>query len=307
MPRVAIVTTSFPRAEGDADGHFVATEAFALARTHEVVVVAPGPLAHGAGPVRVVAVDGGDAFGAPGLAARLRSDPRRAFAAARFFGALRARVHALEADELVVHWPFPTALALGDATVHHRTTLVSHGACVRALLAMPAALRVACTDRLLRGTTRWRFVSEALRASLADALPVRLRTPLAERSFVEAAALELPARAELGPPWPRPAYVVVGRLVASKRVHAALAYAARTESIRTHEIVVVGDGPDRSTLEAAARELGLTVTFTGALSRKDALGILANSTGLLFASKLEGLSSVCREAAHYGVPVVPVP
>ena len=307
MSRVVVVTTSYPRGAGDADGHFVATEARTLALAHEVTVVAPHASSRALAGPPVVALAGGDAFGAPGVVARLREDPRRVLGAARFFGSLAARVRALEPDRLVVHWPFPTALALGALPGRVPTTLVSHGACVRALVAVPKALRAACVERLLAGETRWRFVSAELRDTLAAALPRALQAHLLARSFVEPAALDLPPRSVLGAPWPRPAHVIVGRLVASKRVADAITYVSRTPHIQRMDLVVIGDGPERPRLEAQARALGVRAHFTGMLPREEALGILAHSAGLLFASRSEGLSSVCREAEHYGVPVVTVP
>ncbi len=202
-----------------------------------------------------------------------------------------------------MHWPFPTALVVD----HPRVTLVSHGACVRALLALPAPARAGAVERLLRRGARWRFVSEALRDRLAVSLAAPLRARLEARSFVEAARVVFPARADLGPPWPRPAYVVLGRLVPSKRVDAALTYAARTPTIRDHDIVLVGDGPERPRLTALGDRLGLRVHAIGARPRREALGLLAGAAGLLFASQDEGLSTALREAAHYGVPVIAVP
>ena len=307
MSRVVVVTTSYPRVGADADGHFVATEARELARAHEVIVVAPCAPRHPDPRVTVVDVPGGEAFGAPGLASRLREDPRRSLAALRFFSSLATRVRALEPDRVVVHWPVPTALMMGDVTAHLPTTLVSHGACVRVLSRIPPPLRVACVKRLLRGDTRWSFVSTSLRDELLAALPADTAASVSARSFVEAPPLELPPREELGPPWPRRAHVIVGRLVPSKRTRHAITYAAHTEHIRHTDIVIVGDGPERASLEVHARTLGIAAHFTGALPRREALGILAHSAGLLFASEAEGLSSVCREAAHYGVPILTVP
>jgi glycosyltransferase involved in cell wall biosynthesis len=303
MGRVTVVTTSYPRHGGDADGHFVRAEALAFAGAHEVHVIAPGPARDLRDGVTLHALGGHEAFGAPGLAARLREDPRRALAAARFFGAIPVALRAARADEVHVHWPFPTALAVD----HARVTLVSHGACVRALLALPSPIRARAVDRLLRRDARWRFVSAALCDELCAALPAPARARLEGRASVEPARVEFPARETLGPPWPRPAYVVLGRLVPSKRVDAAIAYAARTDHIRHHDIVLIGDGPERGRLAALGERLGLRVHAIGARPRDEALGLLAGAAGLLFASRAEGLSTALREAAHYGVPVFTVP
>jgi glycosyltransferase involved in cell wall biosynthesis len=101
--------------------------------------------------------------------------------------------------------------------------------------------------------------------------------------------------------------VVLGRLVASKRVDAALAYAARTAHIREQDLVLIGDGPERARLVALGARLNLRVHPVGTRPRVEALGLLAGASGLLFASQTEGLSTALREAAHYGVPVVTVP
>jgi hypothetical protein len=186
-------------------------------------------------------------------------------------------------------------------------TLVSHGACVRTLVALPAPLRARAVSRLLRRDARWRFVSASLLVDLAASLPRGARRLLEARAFVEAAHVELPERSALGAPWPRPAHVVLGRLVPSKRVEAALAYAARTASIRSTDIVLIGDGPERNRLVSMGDALGLRVRAIGSRPRSEALGILAGAAGLLFASRAEGLSTALREAAHYGVPVVRVP
>lgn len=303
MGRVTVVTTSYPRHGGDADGHFVRAEALAFAEEHDVRVIAPGPARDLRDGVTLHALAGGEAFGAPGLAARLREDPRRAIDAARFFTAVPAAIRRTRPDEVHVHWPFPTALVVD----HPRVTLVSHGACVRALLALPAPVRAQVVARLLRRGARWRFVSEPLREQLVASLPANARAPLEACAFVEAARVAFPSRAELGPPWPRPAFVILGRLVASKRVDAALAYAARTEHIRDQDIVLIGDGPERHRLVALGERLGLRVHAIGSRPRAEALGLLAGAAGLLFASKAEGLSTALREAAHYGVPAITVP
>jgi len=304
----AVVTTSYPAEADDADGHFVRTEVLARERRGEAVIVLTPRRASrrldDAASVREL--DGGDAFGSPGLVARLRADPRRALGAARFFVEAHRALEALRPDALEVHWPFPSALAIPRSLHGVPTTLVSHGACVRALLVLPTPLRERSVRSLLRPEVRWRFVSESLRSSLVAALAPELADRLSRATFVEAAAIALPPRTELGPSWPRPAFVVLGRLVASKDVDACLTYAAQHEHIRAHDVVLLGDGPLRGVLLRHGAALGLKLHAPGQLPRSLALGILAGSRGLLFASHVEGLSTVLREAEHYGVPVLRV-
>jgi len=67
---------------------------------------------------------------------------------------------------------------------------------------------------------------------------------------------------------------------------------------------LVGDGPQRSALEALAAELGISgdVTFTG--YRKDAVDLLAGFDLLMMSSRTEGLPLTVYEAFATGVPVV---
>ena len=299
-----LVTTSYPAHADDFAGHFVRSEALELSRTGDVVVVAPRAKARHLGDdVRVVEVGGLGAFGPPGLGANLLRNPWQLASAARFFFALPKALLDARPDALEVHWPFPTALFVPRSLHAIPTTYVSHGACVRALVRAPRRVRAFCIDRLLRPPVRWRFVSVALRDFLLEHLDRELAARVLRQSFIQEPRIELPPRETIGRPWPRPALVLVGRLVPSKCMHLALCYAAQHEPLRELDIVMIGDGPMRQGLETQASALGLRLHATGTLSRGQTLGILAGAKGLLFASKAEGCSSVLREAAHYGVPV----
>jgi colanic acid/amylovoran biosynthesis glycosyltransferase len=69
---------------------------------------------------------------------------------------------------------------------------------------------------------------------------------------------------------------------------------------------LVGDGPERASLEALAKELGLldAVTFTGRLPEEDTLAEIAGSDLLVLPSFMEGLPIVLMEAMAAGVPVI---
>ena len=71
----------------------------------------------------------------------------------------------------------------------------------------------------------------------------------------------------------------------------------------TWPLIVVGDGPERGRIEAAARRAGHDVRFTGWLPRPDVLRWLRHATVLIFPSQWgEPLSRVLLEAATLGVP-----
>ena len=149
--RVAIVTTSFPRGEGDASGHFVLSHARALAQNGEHVTV----LAAGDAPrtsaglwsndaivqgkmIDVRWLGGGDAFGWPGVSARVAERPERLITALSF--PLRAAAALRGFDRVVAHWivpcAFPSALAARDVEVW------AHGADVRLLSRSPRSARL---------------------------------------------------------------------------------------------------------------------------------------------------------------------
>ncbi|HEX6765805.1 MAG TPA: glycosyltransferase, partial [Polyangiaceae bacterium] len=65
-------------------------------------------------------------------------------------------------------------------------------------------------------------------------------------------------------------------------------------------VVVVGDGPERATLERDFPH----ARFVGLLGRERALLWLAAADALLVASRDEGAPSVVREARALGTPVV---
>jgi glycosyltransferase involved in cell wall biosynthesis len=98
----------------------------------------------------------------------------------------------------------------------------------------------------------------------------------------------------------------VGQMIAIKGFHLALrahAQLLRTGSKATLEIV--GDGPEMARLRDLASELGVvdSVTFTGWLSRPEALSRYASADIFLFPS-CEGAGMVVLEAMAHGLPTV---
>ena len=69
-------------------------------------------------------------------------------------------------------------------------------------------------------------------------------------------------------------------------------------------LVVVGDGPERPALEAAAKASGRQIEFTGWLDRDEATRLLAGASLLVFPSRgPESLSRVLIEASALGIPI----
>lgn len=67
--------------------------------------------------------------------------------------------------------------------------------------------------------------------------------------------------------------------------------------------MVLGDGPQRAQLERMARPWQVDIRFLGTTPRREALGWIGAADELVHASKVEGLSTVVREASALGVPV----
>ncbi len=283
--RVAVVTTSWPRFDGDPAGHFVESDVRAMARRGENVEVIEAT---------------GDAFGWPGVAARVRARPWRAMGAAAWVARARSKVMHGGFDRVVAHWAVPSAYPIatpGTSREAFALEVVSHGSDVRLLVAMPAALRAHVVRVIAERAESWRFVGAHLVESVSSAVPVGVRRALEGMARVEASAIEVSAptaaqvdekRARIGEPFA----VCVGRLVTTKRVDAAIAWAGR----RRTTLVVVGDGPERSRLERAARGSGSRVVFVGDVDRPEALAWIAASQLVVSASTSEGLSTVKREA-----------
>jgi colanic acid/amylovoran biosynthesis glycosyltransferase len=106
--------------------------------------------------------------------------------------------------------------------------------------------------------------------------------------------------------------VTVGRLVDKKGIDVLLhAIALLRPQVRA-TLRIVGDGPERGSLEALAEELGLAdqVTFVGALAHQEALETIRTGRLFCLASRptsdadSDAMPVVIREAMALGVPVV---
>ena len=94
-----------------------------------------------------------------------------------------------------------------------------------------------------------------------------------------------------------------GRLTAQKALGDALAAVARIPDV---ELLVLGDGPERTTLERRAAELGVgeRVRFLGAGTRADVLTLFRAVDLALLTSAWENLPHTVLEALAVGTPVV---
>jgi len=306
-PRVAVLSTSYPRTPGDAAGHFVASEVRRLVRAgHEVHVFAPGAGRASDDGAELHWLGDRGAFGWPGALPRLREDPLRALGMAEF--ALRARralrtsgaFQRVQAHFLMPSgWPITTlSFAPGEAT---GIELVGHGSDVRAFCRLPKGLRKHIARAWLARRALLRVTSHELAALIGAKNPELIGALRVEPSPLDVG--EVPertaARRALGLAAAAPIAVIVSRLIPEKRVGHALEALSRLSQLA---VVVVGDGPELADLRARFPR----VRFTGRVARPEALRFIAAADVLVSASREEGAPTVVREARQLGVPVVAV-
>jgi glycosyltransferase involved in cell wall biosynthesis len=125
-----------------------------------------------------------------------------------------------------------------------------------------------------------------------------------DRSRIEVLTNPAPRPIDVEPmPLETGTFVFVGRLTEQKALPVALAAIAEVEGAR---LTLVGDGPERASLERRARELGLEdrVRFLGSLPRDEALRYLAGARAAVLSSAWENLPHAAVEALAVGTPVV---
>ncbi|MGW0118697.1 glycosyltransferase family 4 protein [Streptomyces sp. NPDC003327] len=107
-----------------------------------------------------------------------------------------------------------------------------------------------------------------------------------------------------GPPLPEaeePLFLAVGRLVEYKRIDLLLRLWERVRPVTGGRLVIVGDGPERSRLEAMA---GPAVTFAGRVSEAEKHRLMCEAWLLLHPSLVEGWGLVVTEAAARATPAI---
>jgi glycogen(starch) synthase len=145
------------------------------------------------------------------------------------------------------------------------------------------------TPRLAR-----RLVSEGVKEERVHVIPPGVNATLFTGPFED--------------PFPsigRPRVVFVGRLAPQKGVR-TLVGAARLLRALGAQILIVGDGPLRATLEREVRRLDVddVVHFFGFVSHERVPSVLAHADLLVLPSLYEELGTILLEAMWMGVPIV---
>ncbi len=98
-----------------------------------------------------------------------------------------------------------------------------------------------------------------------------------------------------------PLFLALGRLTEYKRIDMLLRLWERVRHVVGGKLVIAGDGPERSRLEAMA---GPGVTFAGRVSEEEKHRLLCSAWLLLHPALIEGWGIVITEAAIRGTPAI---
>lgn len=102
----------------------------------------------------------------------------------------------------------------------------------------------------------------------------------------------------------KPYLITVGRMTPQKDQATLLKAFAASKASATHDLVLVGGGPEWENLKALTNSLGIAekVRFTGPL--ENPYPVMARASLLVLSSRWEGYPNVLLEAISLGVPVV---
>lgn len=303
--RVVFLTHNYPRHPDDLAGAFLATLAGALARRGlDVRVIAPSERG-GAGeesrdgvhlrrvryasPLRETI-----AYGAMGSALARPSGWR---ALAGLWRALRRAAKAeldAGADLVHAHWWLPAGLAAPKGAP---LVLTSHGTDAALLRRSRVARRLA--QPVYRRARVVTTVSRELASWIQEGAGRYVDRSHIQPMPVEASRFRWTAGGG--------GAIIVARLTRQKRVDLALrAWGTIVAGRPRLRLTVLGDGPERGSLERLASQLGLadSVRFLGAVPPERVPDYLATADVMLFPAHGEGFGLAAAEALMAGVPVV---
>jgi glycosyltransferase involved in cell wall biosynthesis len=323
--RIGLLTTSFPRREGDVAGSFVLGFARALAaRGHVIEVLAPEPAQLTAPPswpgveVRFVPYmrprAAARTFYGDGVPDNLRRDPLAWLGLLPFCASLaRSAARRAESwDAIVSHWALPCALIAGAVRGDRPHLAVVHSADLHLLSRMPHRARFALA--IARGASELSFVSQTHRASFLQMLPRDVAREVATRCSVQPMGVDSPAppdearhavRRRLG--LERFTLLSLSRLVPVKGLREAVSALRDRADL---EWLIAGDGPERDALQRLARGSRLRVRLLGHVVAAEKRALLHAADAFVLPSRVlasgrsEGVPTAMLEAMAAGLPVV---
>jgi len=313
--RVGLVTTSYPRFEGDIAGNFVEQHVgYLTAAGYDVEVIAHGTSRqrllgrHGERIYRVPAGPG--LFDTGGAPEALAAGARAWWPAARFSLSLAREISARKRgwQALIAHWLVPCAVAAAWRAADLPTLAIAHAGDVHTLArlrAVPAMASIVLQRR--RAPMRLSFVSAQLADHFFGRVPRAWRDDLARQSQVCPMGVDVATLRAAHRPSDQLTVSFVGRLVDIKGVDSLI---AATRLWRSNaRLVIAGSGPR----EEAWRQLAKgddRVSFVGPLAssaRDELLGrshIVVLPSRLVPGARQEGMPVVALEAMAAGAAVI---
>ena len=230
--------------------------------------------------------------------------------------ARQARRHSGDGTVIHGHWWFPCGLVAVAAAAFagRRTASVVHIHGSDAAVTTNAIHRW-LARRVLRRASAVMTVSEDLQrwASSLVRRPHGLHPPQdaepAQRTSVPLLqVVSMPVGTDrLGTPTPAPAdgpVIGIGRLMAEKGFDVLIEALALMDATQRPELVIVGDGPGRTLLEALALRRGVNVEFAGAVPPREIGSWYQRARLVCVPSRREGFGMITAEALAAGRPVV---
>ena len=327
-PRLLVTASTFPRWSGDTEPGFVRSLVFELAKTFDVVVLAPHTrgaahaealsrdrdgleievrrFRYAPAPFETLAYDGG-------MLSRLRRNPLRFLLVPFFFLGQLVAVARLQRtyrfDAVHAHWIVPQGVV---ATMLRRLSgrfppvlVTSHGG---DLYALRGRFLTWTKRKVLERADAVSVVSNAMRDSCAD-LGIAADRVVVQSMGVDLDSVFVPGDKDAA----RDGLVFVGRLVDKKGlshlIDAMAILAGRHPGLR---LTVVGDGPLRESLVGQARTTGVLdrIRFVGSVPNDDVPRFLRSARIAVMPSVVaasgdqEGLGLVAVEALGCGCAVV---
>lgn len=319
MPKksLLVTTSTFPRWLHDTEPSFVYELCRQLTGSFHITVLAP----HAPGARREERLEGIEVIRyryffsrleslcyEGGILARLRANPLRLLLTplllAAQFWALRALLKRQRFDLLHAHWLFPQgwlAQWLCRSEAAPALLCTAHGSDLHAL---SGPLFRLFRQQVIRHAGAISVVSQPMREALLQqgADPARLHVlPMGidlRDTFIPAHRTTHDRHQTL---------LFVGRLVESKGVAMLLqALAIVIKQAPATRLLIVGDGPERETLQHMAQRLGLNqqVEFAGAITHAALAGLYQRAAIFVSASRAEGFGLVFVEALGCGCAVI---
>jgi glycosyltransferase involved in cell wall biosynthesis len=323
--RIGLLTTSFPRFDGDVAGHFVLGFARALAALgHHIEVLAPEPGTaipcpswpnvdlHWVPYLRPQSAQRG--FYGAGVPDNLLHDPLAWLGLAPFCAALASAVVARRSgwDAVISHFGLPCGWLAGELRGRLPHLAVMHSADVHLLARLPG--RGAIARRIAAGADQLIFVTDAHRQRFLDCLPASARTDAGRRCHVQPMGITPPIlvareravhRRELG--LTRFTLLTLARLVPIKGLFEAISSVQQRTDI---EWLIAGEGPEQERLLRLAAQCRFPVRLLGSVHGEQKQALLQAADAFVMPSRVlpsgrsEGMPTALIEAMASGLPAI---